>query len=60
MSTMFETVRVSSLQDRKPFKVSVDGEDVLLAKIDDDVFAADEDPRLYDIRLRPFFGQSKF
>ena len=42
MSTMFETVRVSSLQDRKPFKVSVDGEDVLLAKIDNDVFAVSD------------------
>ena len=42
MSTMFETVRVSSLQDRTPFKVSVDGEDVLLAKIDDDVFAVSD------------------
>ena len=39
---MFETVRVSSLQDRKPFKVSVDGEDVLLAKIDNDVFAVSD------------------
>ena len=42
MSTMFETVRVSSLQDRKPFRVSVDGEDVLLAKIDNDVFAVSD------------------
>ena len=42
MSTMFETVRVSSLQDRKPFKVTVDGEDVLLAKVDDAVFAVSD------------------
>ncbi|CBY10305.1 unnamed protein product [Oikopleura dioica] len=27
--------------------------------IDDDVFATDEDPRFYDIRLRPFFGQNE-
>jgi 3-phenylpropionate/trans-cinnamate dioxygenase ferredoxin subunit len=39
---MFETVRVSSLQDRKPFKVTVDGEDVLLAKVDDAVFAVSD------------------
>jgi 3-phenylpropionate/trans-cinnamate dioxygenase ferredoxin subunit len=39
---MFETVRVSSLQDRKPFKVTVDGEDVLLAKVDDSVFAVSD------------------
>lgn len=42
MSTLFETVRISSLQDRKPFKVSVDGEDVLLAKIDEDIFAVSD------------------
>ena len=42
MTTMFETVRVSSLQDRKPFKVTVDGEDVLLAKVDDAVFAVSD------------------
>jgi 3-phenylpropionate/trans-cinnamate dioxygenase ferredoxin subunit len=39
---MFETVRVSSLQDRKPFKVTIDGEDVLLAKVDDSVFAVSD------------------
>jgi nitrite reductase/ring-hydroxylating ferredoxin subunit len=39
---MFETVRVSSLQDRKPVKVTVDGEDVLLAKVDDAVFAVSD------------------
>jgi nitrite reductase/ring-hydroxylating ferredoxin subunit len=39
---MFETVRVSSLQDRKPLKVTVDGEDVLLAKVDDAVFAVSD------------------
>jgi nitrite reductase/ring-hydroxylating ferredoxin subunit len=39
---MFETVRVSSLQDRKPFKVTIDGEDVLLAKVDDAVFAVSD------------------
>ena len=42
MSTLFETVRISNLQDRKPFKVSVDGEDVLLAKIDEDIFAVSD------------------
>jgi len=42
MSTMFETVRVSCLQDRKPFKVTIDGEDVLLAKVDDSVFAVSD------------------
>jgi len=42
MSTMFETVRASSLQDRKPFKVTIDGEDVLLAKVDDAVFAVSD------------------
>lgn len=42
MSTMFETVRISNLQDRKPFKVTVEGKDVLLAKIDDDVFAVSD------------------
>lgn len=42
MTTMFETIRVSSLQDRKPFKVTVDGEDVLLAKVDDAVFAVSD------------------
>jgi nitrite reductase/ring-hydroxylating ferredoxin subunit len=39
---MFETVRLSSLHDRKPVKVSVDGEDVLLAKVDDAVFAVSD------------------
>ncbi len=42
MSTMFETVRISDLSDRKPFKVTVDGEDVLLAKIDDDIYAVSD------------------
>jgi nitrite reductase/ring-hydroxylating ferredoxin subunit len=42
MTTTFETVRVSSLQDRKPVKVTVDGEDVLLAKVDDAVFAVSD------------------
>jgi nitrite reductase/ring-hydroxylating ferredoxin subunit len=42
MTTRFETVRVSSLQDRKPVKVTVDGEDVLLAKVDDAVFAVSD------------------
>ena len=42
MSTMFETVRFSNLQDRKPFKVTVDGEDILLAKIDQEVFAVSD------------------
>jgi nitrite reductase/ring-hydroxylating ferredoxin subunit len=39
---MFETVRVSKLEDRKPFKVLVDGEDVLLAKIDGDIYAVND------------------
>jgi nitrite reductase/ring-hydroxylating ferredoxin subunit len=39
---MFETVRLSSLHDRKPVKVSVAGEDVLLAKVDDAVFAVSD------------------
>ena len=33
MTTMFETVRKSALEDSKPMRVVVDGEDVLLARL---------------------------
>jgi 3-phenylpropionate/trans-cinnamate dioxygenase ferredoxin subunit len=42
MSTMFETVRKSELEESKPFRVVVDGEDVLLAKIDGEIFAVSD------------------
>ena len=35
MTTMFETVRKSALEESRPLRVVVDGEDVLLAKVDD-------------------------
>lgn len=42
MSTMFETVRKSALEESKPLRVVVDGEDILLAKIDDEIFAVSD------------------
>lgn len=42
MTTMFETVRKSALEESKPFRVVVDGEDVLLAKIDGEIFAVSD------------------
>ena len=42
MSTTFETVRLSELENQKPLKVVVDGEDVLLAKVNDEVFAVND------------------
>jgi 3-phenylpropionate/trans-cinnamate dioxygenase ferredoxin component len=42
MNTMFETVRESALEESKPFRVVVDGEDVLLAKINGEIFAVSD------------------
>jgi len=42
MTTMFETVRKSVLEESKPLRVVVDGEDVLLAKIADEIFAVSD------------------
>lgn len=42
MTTMFETVRKSVLEEAKPLRVVVDGEDVLLAKIADEIFAVSD------------------
>jgi len=42
MTTMFETVRKSALEDSKPMRVVVDGEDVLLAKVADEIFAVSD------------------
>lgn len=42
MTTMFETVRVSVLEEAKPLRVVVDGEDVLLAKVADEIFAVSD------------------
>jgi 3-phenylpropionate/trans-cinnamate dioxygenase ferredoxin subunit len=39
---MFETVRKSVLEESKPLRVVVDGEDVLLAKIADEIFAVSD------------------
>lgn len=39
---MFETVRKSALEESKPLRVVVDGEDILLAKIDDEIFAVSD------------------
>ena len=42
MTTMFETVRKSVLEESKPLRVVVDGEDILLAKIADEIFAVSD------------------
>ena len=42
MTTMFETVRKSVLEESKPLRVVVAGEDVLLAKIADEIFAVSD------------------
>ena len=42
MTTMFETVRISQLQESKPFKVVIEGQDVLLAKIADQIYAVSD------------------
>jgi len=42
MSTMIETIRVSQLQESKPFKVVVEGQDILLAKIADQIYAVSD------------------
>ena len=42
MSTMQATIRISDLEDSKPFRVVIDGEDILLAKIGSDVFAVSD------------------
>ena len=36
------TIKFSSMQDRKPVKVNVNGEDVCLTRIGDEVFAIDD------------------
>ena len=42
MTAAFETVRMSELEEKKPYKVVVDGDDVLLAKIENDVYAVSD------------------
>ena len=42
MTTMFETVRKSALEDSKPMRVVVEGKDVLLAKVADEIFAVSD------------------
>lgn len=42
MTTLFETVRLSELIEAKPRKVVVDGDDVLLAKIAEEIFAVSD------------------
>ena len=42
MSTMQSTIRVGELEESKPVRVVVDGEDVLIAKIGSEVFAVSD------------------
>ena len=42
MTTLQATIRMSDLEDSKPVRVVVDGDDVLLAKIGTDVFAVSD------------------